>query len=125
MSTDALARVRRICLALPEAWEKEAWGEPTFRVKKRLFAMYDNHHHGSGHIALWCNAPLGVQEHLVRSEPEKYFVPPYVGVNGWIGIVLDRVDDAELEAQVVQSYCMVAPRKLQALVTDPTSRDTP
>jgi hypothetical protein len=52
---------------------------------------------------------------LVRAEPDKVFVPPYVGVKGWIGVVLDRVDDAELRELVVQSYCMVAPRKLQAL----------
>ena len=116
MTTDQLARARRICMALPEAWEQEAWGEPTWRVRKRMFAMFANDHHRDGRIALWCNAPLGVQQMLVRAEPEKTFVPPYVGVNGWIGIVLDRVDDAELRELVVQSYCMVAPRKLQALV---------
>ncbi|HEX5725676.1 MAG TPA: MmcQ/YjbR family DNA-binding protein [Longimicrobiaceae bacterium] len=116
MSTDPLSRVRRICLALPETTEVEAWGEPTFRVRKKIFAMFANNHHHDGHIALWVNAPLGVQEHLVRSEPEKYFVPPYVGVKGWIGIILDRNDDAEIEEHVVQSYCMVAPKKLQALV---------
>ena len=116
MSTDQLARVRRTCLALPEAWEKEAWGEPTFRVRKRMFAMFANDHHGDGRVALWCNAPPGVQEALVRSEPEKFFVPPYVGPSGWVGLVLDRVDDAELEGQVAQAYCMVAPKKLQALL---------
>jgi hypothetical protein len=116
MSTDPLDRARRICLALPEAWEQEAWGEPTFRVKKRLFAMFADDHHGDGRVALWCNAPLGVQEMLVRADPEKFFVPPYVGVKGWVGVVLERVDDAELRELAAQSYCMVAPRKLQALV---------
>lgn len=119
MTGDPLDRVRRICLALPEAWEKEAWGEPTFRVKKRLFAMFANDHHRDGRIALWVNAPLGVQEMLVRSEPEKFFVPPYVGPSGWVGIVLDRCTDAEVESLAVQSYCMVAPRKLQALLDNP------
>lgn len=116
MSTDPLGRVRRACLALPEASEQEAWGEPTFRVRKKIFAMYANDHHGDGCVAVWCKAPLGLQEHLVREEPEKYFVPPYVGVKGWIGIVVDEVSDAELEGHVVQSYCMIAPKKLQALV---------
>ncbi len=116
MTTDQIARARRICMALPEAWEQEAWGEPTWRVRKRMFAMFADDHHGDGRVALWCNAPLGVQQMLVRAEPEKCFVPPYVGVNGWIGVVLDRVEDAELRELVVQSYCMVAPRKLQALV---------
>lgn len=116
---DRIERVRRTCLALPDAFEQEAWGEPTFRVRKRIFAMYaDEAKHGAGRHALWCNAPLGVQELLVRSDPETFFVPPYVGVKGWIGVALDRVDDAELRELVVQSYCMVAPKKLQARVRD-------
>lgn len=120
MSGDPLGRVRSVCLALPEAFEQEAWGEPTFRVRKKLFAMYAGaaNHHGRGRDALWCNAPLGVQEILVRSEPEKYFVPPYVGVKGWVGIHLDAVDDAELRSHVVQSFCMIAPRRLRALVEE-------
>lgn len=113
-----LERVRRICLALPEASEQEAWGEPTFRVRKKIFAMYANagNHHGDGQNAVWLKAPIGVQEMLVRSAPETYFVPPYVGVKGWVGIVLDGIDDAELGEQVVQSYCMIAPKKLAAQV---------
>ncbi len=55
---DALARVREICLALPETTEKEAWGGPTFRVKTRMFAMFMDDHHGDGRVALWCNATL-------------------------------------------------------------------
>ncbi len=111
---DNLERVRRICLSLPEATEQVAWGEPTWRVRKRLFAMYAENHHHDGRVALWCNAPLGVQEHLVARDAGAYFVPPYVGVKGWIGIVLDRVDDAALRELVVESYAMVAPKKLLA-----------
>lgn len=120
----ALDRARRICLALPEAFEQEAWGEPTWRVSKRIFAMYaaaDNHH-GAGRDALWCNAPLGVQEHLVASDPETFFVPPYVGVKGWIGIDLQRVPERELEELVLQSYGMVAPKRLQADFAPPQGR---
>ena len=115
---EQLDRARRACLALPEATEQEAWGEPTFRVRKKIFAMYasGDNHHGRGRECLWCNAPLGVQELLVRSEPGKFFVPPYAGVNGWIGIVMHAVDDEELRSLVLQSYCMIAPKKLQALV---------
>jgi hypothetical protein len=119
MMSDAVERVRRICLSLPEATEKIAWGEPTWRVKK-VFAMFASAgtHHGGGRDSLWCAAPVGVQQILVTSDPEKFYVPPYVGVNGWIGIRLDAVDDDELRSLLVQSYCMVAPKKLQALVAD-------
>jgi hypothetical protein len=113
-------RVRGVCLALPETFEQLAWGEPTFRVKKRIFAMFarGDSHHAKGSDSLWLNAPLGVQEMLVRANPVKFFVPPYAGVNGWIGVVLAEVDDAELRSLVVQSYCMIAPKKLQALVEE-------
>jgi hypothetical protein len=118
MSEQGLERVRRVCLALPEAAEQEAWGEPTFRIRKKIFAMYaaEGNHHGAGIESLWCNAPLGVQQMLIRQDPDTYFSPAYVGVKGWIGIVLARVDDAELRELVVQSYCMIAPKKLAAQV---------
>ena len=118
--SDSLARARAACLALPEALEQEAWGEPTFRVKKRMFAMFASArtHHGGGRDGLWCPAPVGVQQMLVRAEPEKFYVPPYVGVKGWIGIYLDAVDDAELRSLVVQAFCQIAPKKLQALVAE-------
>jgi hypothetical protein len=118
MSETPLDRVRRIALALPEAAEQEAWGAPTFRVKKKLFAMFASagNHHGGGTDSLWCNAPLGVQEMMVRGEPEKFFVPPYVGPKGWVGVNIERVEDDELRELLVQSYCMIAPKKLQALV---------
>lgn len=113
-----LALVRRVCLALPEAVEQEAWGEPTFRVRKRMFAMFasDTNHHGRGRFALWCNAPLGVQEHLINSDPKRYFSPPYVGMKGWIGVWLDGVGEATLRSHVVESYCMTAPKKLVPMV---------
>jgi hypothetical protein len=114
MSTEALLRARHICLSMPESTEQEAWGAPTFRVRKRMFAMFLSDHHGDGRIALWLPAPLGSQGYLVDSDPELYFVPPYVGVKGWIGVMVERCGDEELRSLVVQAYCMVAPRKLQA-----------
>jgi hypothetical protein len=110
----ALDRARAVCLALPEAFEQNAWGEPTFRVRKRMFAMFASraNHHGAGRDALWVNAPIGVQEALVSSEPEVYFIPPYVGVKGWVGIDLGRVSDEDLRSLVSGSYAMVAPKRL-------------
>ena len=91
-SVAPLVRLRRLCLALPEAHEVEAWGEPTFRVRDRLFAMYagaDNHH-GAGRPAVWCKAAAGNQELMVRAVPGRFFRPPYVGPSGWVGVWLDR-----------------------------------
>jgi hypothetical protein len=116
MTETQVERVRRLSLALPEATEQEAWSAPTFRIRKRIFAYYVENHHQDGRVAVWCNAPIGVQEMLVRHDPGTYFVPPYVGVNGWIGILLDSVGDDALREHLVESYCMVAPKKLQALV---------
>jgi hypothetical protein len=86
----ALARVRRACLALPDTAEKIAWGSPTFRVGGRLFVMFVDDHHGDGRLAIWCNAAEGAQEAFVTSDPERYFIPPYVGPSGWLGVRLDR-----------------------------------
>ncbi|HXE57414.1 MAG TPA: MmcQ/YjbR family DNA-binding protein [Gemmatimonadales bacterium] len=117
MPPGPLARLRKICLALPEAHEVEAWGEPTFRVRNKLFAMYasPDNHHGGGRPAVWCKAAPGNQELMVRAEPERYFVPPYVGPSGWIGVWLDRGVDWGTVADLTRdSYRLVAPKKLVA-----------
>lgn len=122
-----LDRVRRVCLSLPESTEKLAWGEPTFRVKGKLFAMYAdaNNHHGAGRYALWCPAPEGTQAVLVEVAPNRFFVPPYVGKRGWIGMWLDQIDDDELIVHVRTAYSVVAPKRLQTRLDAPTSeRDT-
>ena len=97
-SSPALRRLREICLGLPEAFEKEAWGECTFRVTGgSMFAMSDSHHHGSGHEAVWVKATPMVQEILVHADAKRFFVPPYVGAKGWVGVRLDyKVDWDEL-----------------------------
>lgn len=110
-------RVRKMCLALPEAHEKVAWGEPTFRVRDRMFVMFANNHHGDGRVAIWCKAAPGAQEDLVRADPKQFFVPPYVGTAGWIGIQLDEgIDRGILAGLVKDGYLEVAPKKLAALL---------
>jgi hypothetical protein len=112
-----LARLRRLCLALPEAHEVEAWGEPTFRVKNKLFAMYAaaGNHHGAGRPAVWCKAAPGNQELMVRAAPERFFAPPYVGPSGWVGVWLDRgADWGELAELLRDSWRLTAPRRLVA-----------
>jgi hypothetical protein len=114
-----LTRLRKLCLTLPEAHEVEAWGEPTFRVRNKLFAMYaaPNNHHGAGRPAVWCKAAPGNQALMVRAEPERYFVPPYVGPSGWVGVWLDRNPGwSEVKDLMEDSYRLVAPRKLVAVL---------
>jgi predicted DNA-binding protein (MmcQ/YjbR family) len=109
-----LARVRKICLALPEAHEKIAWGAPTFRVKNKQFAMYLDDHHGDGRLALWCKAAPGAQEELVGSDPKRFFVPPYVGKAGWVGIHLDKgLDWGVIAGLLREGYLEIAPKKLR------------
>lgn len=111
----ALDRLRAICLALPNAHEVLAWGAPTFRVRNKIFAMYahaDNHH-GAGRHAVWCNSTSLMQDMLVRSRPDRFFVPPYVGPKGWIGIRLDRRPSWREVAELMRdSYRLTAPKRL-------------
>ena len=109
-----IKRLREICLALPEATEKEAWGECTFRVGGKMFAMTDNHHHGSEHCSVWVKATPMVQEILVGSDPKRFFKPPYVGHKGWVGVRLDvkNVDWKELAGILEDGYLMSAPKRL-------------
>jgi hypothetical protein len=117
MKTNTLAHVRDICLALPEAHEKEAWGAPTFRVRDKQFAMYVDNHHGDGQLALWCNATHDVQEAMVAADPERFFVPPYVGPRGWVGVHLDKGLEWKVIAELVRdAYRKTAPKRLRALL---------
>jgi len=111
-----IERLRKICLALPEANEKLSHGEPTwFAGKGKVFAMLDNHHHGAARVAVRLPQPLGQQENLIESDPDRFFRPPYVGPSGWVGVVLDRKPDWKLAAALVeQAYRFVARPKLIA-----------
>jgi len=117
MPRDPLPRCRKLALSLPEAHEVQAWGEPTFRVKNKIFAMYAhaNTHHGSGRNAVWCKAAPVNQRLMVDAAPERFFVPPYVGPSGWIGVWLDgNIDWAELQDLLRDAWRMTAPKKLVA-----------
>jgi hypothetical protein len=116
-----LTRLRRLCLALPEAHEVEAWGEPTFRVRNKLFAMFAGaaNHHGRGRDAVWCKATPENQALMVQADPDRFFVPPYVGPSGWIGIYLDDVADwAELPHLLRDAWRLSAPKRLLAQLTN-------
>lgn len=113
-----MERVRRICLSLPETWEKISHGEPTFFVRKKVFAMCSNNHHNDGHIAVTIPAAIGIQAMLIERSPEKFYRPPYVGVRGWVGIELGKVSDEELGLHIREAWRLIAPEKLHTLLKD-------
>ena len=109
-----LERLRNVCLALPEATEKVAWGDPTWRVRDRIFAMQKGNYEG-GRPSVWLKASPGAQPAIVGSDPERHFIPPYVGSKGWIGVYLDvRIDWDELADLIEDSYRLIAPKRLAA-----------
>jgi uncharacterized protein YdhG (YjbR/CyaY superfamily) len=101
-----LERVRRICATMPSAFEKPSHGAPTFFAEKYkgVFAVFMDNHHDDGELAVWVAAPPGLQSALIEDAPDTYFKPPYVGVNGWIGIRLDHIDDEALEIHIRKSW---------------------
>jgi hypothetical protein len=120
MAPSNLARLRKICLSLPESTEVEAWGSPTFRVGK-IFAMYAaaNDHHGGGREGVWVKSDHFTQDLLVRGMPLRYFKPPYVGPVGWTGVYLDvKTDWPALTELLRDAYRLSASKKLAALLVD-------
>ena len=113
MKEEHLPRVRKICAAMPKCAEKLSHGEPTFFVRKKVFAMFANNHHNDGHIAVWIPAAPGMQAMLIADAPETFFKPPYVGVRGWVGIELGCISDEELASHISAAWRMVAPKTLQ------------
>lgn len=111
-SLAVIAKLRKICLALPDATEQIAWGEPTWRIGGKLFAQLDDHHHGSAHVSVWLPAPPGAQAALVDADPARFFRPPYVGHRGWVAVVLDTDPDWGMVASLVeQAYDLIRPAR--------------
>ncbi len=109
---DHIRRVRHLCLALAGTMEKLSHGEPTFFVKKKVFAMISNNHHNDGHVAVWIPVLPGEQEALIAIAPNVYYRPPYVGVKGWVGIELSQIGDDELGAHLSEAWKQVkAPKR--------------
>jgi hypothetical protein len=112
VSKAIIKKLDRICLALPDATEQTAWGEPTWRVGGKIFAQLDDHHHGSGHTSVWIPAPEGAQEALIDAEPERFFRPPYVGHKGWVAIILDTSPNWDMVASLIaQAHGLIASGK--------------
>ena len=116
-STSPLDKVRAICEDWIEFTEVKAWNAPTFRVKNKQFAMFaeEGNHHTQGRPSLWIKASPANQQLMIRSAPEKFFKPPYVGPSGWVGVFVDKkVDWDEIASLLEDGYRMVAPKRVLA-----------
>jgi hypothetical protein len=121
MARTPIERLRALCLALPEAHEVEAWGEPTFRVRNKMFAMYATAgtHHGKGRPSVWCKATHLAQDALLREDPDRFFAPPYVGPSGWVGVYLDAKPDWKMVAELLRdAWRLAAPKRLLAALDE-------
>ena len=112
MARDLAAALRELCLGYPETEEVRSHGAANFRVRGKTFAIYQINHHGDGRVALWLDAPPGAQQLYTEMEPEAYFVPPYVGPRGWLGVALDKLSWPTTGKRVREAYENVAPRAL-------------
>jgi hypothetical protein len=112
MTRDVSRAVRDACLWLPEAEEFVSHGSPNFRVRGKTFATYVVNHHGDGRVALWLNSPAGAQDLHVEAEPRHFFIPPYVGPRGWLGVILEREIWPRVARLVREAYEKVAPIEL-------------
>jgi predicted DNA-binding protein (MmcQ/YjbR family) len=120
--------LQKICLSFPEAEEFVSHGAPNFRVRKgKVFALYTAHYHGDGRIAVWVNAPTGAQAAWTQGASgadDTYFVPPYLGPRGWLGIRLDRrLAWSHVYDLVHEAYLHTAPAKLHGLIGAPPTFD--
>ena len=116
---DPLGRLREIIAAWPETDERISHGSPTWWGGKKTFASFHDNHHGDGRVAVWLKSSFEMQSDLVENNPDAFFVPPYVGPSGWVGIRLDReVDWAMVTALLEAGYRMVAPKRAIELLDE-------
>jgi hypothetical protein len=115
-----MEQMRAICLPLPEAEESEAFGAPTFKIRKKNFAMM---HLADGRPVVWCKSTMEFQQALIHSEPERYYAPPYVGHKGWVAAWLDDAaipDWDQIDEIITESYRLIAPKRLVKALDEET-----
>ena len=111
----AYDRVRALCLARPGVYEKEAWAAATFRVDRgKMFLMFADNHHGDGRVAFWCRASADSREAWLEMDPERFFVPPYVGPSGWVGVRLEGDVPWDAVAEMIAEGSQLAAPKRSA-----------
>lgn len=109
-----LARLAKICVALPETERRDTGDHAAFVVRKRVFAYFLNNHHGDGIVSVACKALPGDNTELARAQPERFYLPAYIGPRGWVALRLDtgEVDWDEVGELVTTSYRLIAPKSL-------------
>ena len=119
MASDIPTAVRRLCLSFPEAEEFVSHGAPTYRMRGKSFATFTVNHHGDGHVALLVCAMPGAAAAHVAAEPKHYFIPPYVGPRGWLGVELNQgISWKRVAMHAREAYAQVAPRTLVSALPD-------
>lgn len=114
MDRPELDMLRKVAFALPEVNERVSHGTPCFFIRdKKTLCYYHDDHHADGRVCIWAPAPTGVQDEVVKLEPDRFFVPAYVGHRGWIGVILDVEPDWDEIAGILEdAYRLVAPKTL-------------
>jgi hypothetical protein len=116
---DPLASIRKIIAAWPETDERISHGSPTFWGGKKTFASFHDNHHGDGRVALWVKSDKDTQEGLTSANPKLFFIPPYVGPSGWLGVCVDGSIDWDVVAGLLEDgYRAVAPKRALKLLDE-------
>ena len=108
-----LARLTKICLALPEATSERRGDHASFRVRKKVFAYFLNNHHGDGVVSVCAKVLPGDNAALISAQPDRFYMPAYIGPRGWVALRLDRgaIDWKEVAELVMGSYQLTAPTR--------------
>ena len=107
------ATVRSFAMSLPEAEERETWGNATFRVRSKIFMMFDERER-----RLWVKSVFDEQQALIAMNSEAFFVPSYVGSKGWVGVVVAKAERGEVEELITEAWRMTAPKRMVAAFDD-------
>jgi len=112
-----LVQLTEICLRLPEAVRQDSGSHASFLVRKKTFVYFLDNHHGDGIVAVCCKVALGENADLAAADPERFYLPAYIGPRGWVGLRLDggEIDWNEVAGLVAGSYRLAAPKRLAAL----------
>ena len=112
-----LRKIAEICLLLPEVTVEHRESHASFRVRKKVFAYFLDNHHGDGIVSVCGKTELGENRDMATRDPERFYLPAYIGPRGWVGMRLDTrpVDWNEVRRLIRSSYCSVAPKKLAAI----------